>query len=510
MKYRMQESKEIIDKIRAYQQQELELRLSNYELKRLNDALKKAEERSAILNSIIESTDDGIISKNLNSVITSWNNAASRIFGYTEDEMIGESILKLIPEHLQDQETKFLEKLKSGKLIDHFQTQRLRKDGTFVDVSLTISPIYDSWGKLIGLSKIVHDITNEKIAESVSQRLAAIVESSDDAIISKDFNSIVTSWNEAATRIFGYSASEMIGESILKLIPNDRLDEEPKILAQLREGIRVEHFETERLRKDGTLISVSLTISPVKDLEGNIIGLSKIARDITEKSLVEKKKNEFVSFVSHELKTPLTSLKSYLQMALLKSNDADFTLKALTKADVQTKKMEHLIRDFLNISRFEEGQISIKQAQFDIAKLIADCIEDAGITSHKHTVIYDGISSVIVHGDEEKIMLVLTNLISNAQKYSPIGGEINISCTLIDQKAVVKVKDNGMGIALEDQKNMFQKFFRVENEQTKFISGFGIGLYLSSTILKLHKSTLKVESEIGKGSIFYFSLPLSK
>lgn len=505
----MNESKEIISKIKEYQQQEIELRLNNTELKRLNDTLKKAEEKSAILNSIIESTDDGIISKNLDSVITSWNNAACRIFGYSEKEMIGASILKLIPQHLQNQESKFLEQLRNGNRIEHFQTQRLRKDGSLVDVSLTISPVYNLSGSLIGLSKIVRDITKEKIAESIGQRLAAIVESSDDAIISKDFNSIITSWNEAATRIFGYTTSEMIGESILKLIPTDRLEEEPKILAQLREGIRVEHFETERLRKDGTLISVSLTISPVKDLNGNIIGLSKIARDITEKSLIEKKKNEFVSFVSHELKTPLTSLKSYLQMALLKPKDADFILKALTKADAQTKKMEHLIRDFLNVSRFEEGHINIKQTQFDIVKLISDCIEDAEISSHKHNVVYEGPTSIITEGDEEKITLVLTNLISNAQKYSPDGGEIKISCTLIEQKVTVGVKDNGIGITLDNQRNMFQKFFRVENEQTKFISGFGIGLYLSSTILKLHNSKLQLESEFGKGSLFYFSLPLS-
>ncbi|WP_421943517.1 PAS domain S-box protein [Pedobacter sp.] len=506
----MNESKEIINKIKEYQQQEIELRLSNTEIKRLNDALKKAEEKSAILNSIIDSTDDGIISKNLDSIITSWNNSATRIFGYSEKEMIGASILKLIPEHLQNQESKFLEQLKKGNRIEHFQTQRLRKDGTLVDVSLAISPVYNQDGALIGLSKIVRDITKEKVAESIGQRLAAIVESSDDAIISKDFNSIITSWNEAATRIFGYTASEMIGESILKLIPTDRLEEEPKILAQLKKGIRVEHFETERLRKDGTLISVSLTISPVKDLNGNIIGLSKIARDITEKSLIEKKKNEFVSFVSHELKTPLTSLKSYLQMALLKPQDADFILKALTKAETQTKKMEHLIRDFLNVSRFEEGHITIKQTPFDIVKLVSDCIEDAAIASHKHKVVYEGTTSIIVQGDEEKITLVLTNLISNAQKYSPDGGEIKVSCALIEHKVVVSIKDNGIGISLNDQRNMFQKFFRVENEQTKFIPGFGIGLYLSSTILKLHKSKLQVESEIGKGSVFYFSLPLNE
>ncbi|WP_231491647.1 PAS domain S-box protein [Pedobacter sp. Leaf170] len=504
----MIERKEIFEKINQYQEEELELKLNNSELRKIIEELRRAEEKSAILNSIIESTDDGIISKSLDGTITSWNNAASRIFGYEEAEMIGVSIFNLIPDSLQEQELKFLEQLKQGNSIEHFQTQRLRKDGSLVDVSLTISPVNNSNGDLIGLSKIVRDITKDKLAESVGQRLAAIVESSDDAIISKDFNSIIMSWNQAATRIFGYTAEEMIGTSILKIIPEDRLDEEPKILAQLRKGTRVEHFETVRRRKDGTLINVSLSISPVKDLEGNVIGLSKIARDITEKILIEKKKDEFVSFVSHELKTPLTSLKSYLQMALIKMNDKDFIHKALVKAEMQTRKMEHLIRDFLNVSRFENGQINTKNSNFNILKLITDCIENAEIASSKHSIIYDGLSEINVFADEEKITLVLTNLISNAQKYSPHGGTIYISCEVYEKNVTISVKDQGIGISAHDQLNMFQKFYRVENEQTKSIPGFGIGLYLCATILKLHNAQLKFKSEPGKGSVFYFSLPL--
>ncbi|RZL57799.1 MAG: ATP-binding protein, partial [Pedobacter sp.] len=145
----------------------------------------------------------------------------------------------------------------------------------------------------------------------------------------------------------------------------------------------------------------------------------------------------------------------------------------------------------------------------DIVKLISECIENAGISSNRHNVIYNGLPEINVFADEEKITLVLTNLISNAQKYTPAGGEINITCELIGERVLIKIKDNGIGISLNDQRNMFQKFFRVENEQTKFIPGFGIGLYLSSTIVKLHKSQLQVESEIGKGSAFHFSLSLS-
>ncbi|ARS39474.1 hypothetical protein CA265_07340 [Sphingobacteriaceae bacterium GW460-11-11-14-LB5] len=347
-----------------------------------------------------------------------------------------------------------------------------------------------------------------RLAEEKSAILTSIISSSDDAIVSKDLNGIVTSWNNAAARIFGYTAEEMIGSSILKVIPIDRHEEEPKILSQLRKGDRVDHFETIRRKKDGTLIHVSLTISPIKDSSGQVIGLSKIARDITEKKLVEKKKDEFISFVSHELKTPLTSLRSYIQIALhkLKLNGNDFIAHALTKAEQQTKKMENMITDFLHISRLEGGQLKFESARFDLVATIRSCIEDAEASSEKHQLVYEGENEAMVMGDAEKISLVMTNLLSNAQKYSPDGGIITVSCKRSDQNLIISVKDQGIGISSEDKKNMFQKFYRIRSEKTRNISGFGIGLYLSSSIISLHGSSISVESKLDEGSTFSFSL----
>jgi PAS domain S-box-containing protein len=504
----MKETDEIIQLIKEFEKRESDLQLDNEQLRRLNTALRHAEEKNAILNSIVSTSDDAIISKNLEGIITSWNESAFRIFGYTAEEIIGVSVLKLIPTDRQHEEPKILEQLKKGIRVDHFETKRMKKDGTLIDVSLTISPILDSDGKIIGLSKIARDITAQRSAEVDSNRLAAIIASTDDAIISKDLNSIVTSWNESACRIFGYTADEMVGSSILKLIPPDRQDEEPKILSELKKGNRVEHFETVRMKKDGTLIHVSLTISPIKDRSGNVIGLSKIARDITEKKLTEKKKDEFIGFVSHELKTPLTSLRSYIQVALHKSKGEkhDFISHALTKAEQQTKRMENMITDFLNISRFEDGQMKIEVSSFDLAAIIHSCMEDARITSSKHQLSYNGDTQAMVMGDVEKISLVLTNLISNAQKYSPDGGEIIISCNKTADGFTVSVKDHGIGISKGDQKNMFQKFYRIKSEKTRFISGFGIGLYLASSIIALHGSAISVESTLDLGSTFSFSL----
>lgn len=250
------------------------------------------EEERARLAAIVQSSDDAIIGKTLDGIVTSWNDAATRIFGYTAEEMIGESITVLIPPDRQDEEPRILEKLKKGEKIDHFETKRLTKNGQLLDVSLTISPIKDSRNQVIGASKIARNITRQKDSEIRSARLAAIVHSSDDAIIGKTLDGIITSWNDAATRIFGYTEKEMIGSSITRLIPEDRQDEEPRILEKLKRGEQVDHFETKRLTKSGELIDISLTISPIKDSDNNIIGASKIARDITRQKMKDQQLKE--------------------------------------------------------------------------------------------------------------------------------------------------------------------------------------------------------------------------
>ena len=356
----------------------------------------------------------------------------------------------------------------------------------------------------------VLDITDQVAAIEKSAKLAAIVETSDDAIISKTLNSIITSWNKSAERIFGYTEEEMIGQSILKLIPPEREDEEFQILATLRSGKRVDHFETKRMTKTGNLLDVSLTISPIKDSQGNIIGLSKIARDITERKQEEMRKNDFIAMVSHELKTPLTSIKSYIQVLLAKADqDHDpFIINALTRADVQTRKMTSMIQDFLNLARLEEGKIQLSSQVFELDPVVKEIVNDMQLLSTGHTIKYNGCTDINVYADKDKIGQVLINLLSNAVKYSPKGGDITISCEKVWEGVKIAVQDNGIGISAEDQKMLFTRFYRVKNERMKTVSGFGIGLYLVAEILGYHNSRIMVESEEGKGSTFYFTLPV--
>ena len=247
-------------------------------------ARTEAEHAALLLRAIVDSCDDAIISKNLDGVITSWNQSAERLFGYTAAEAVGQPVANLlVPHDRLDEETHILARLKRGERVDHFETVRRRKDGTLLDISLTISPVRDSAGTVIGASKIARDISERKRDDRAALLLSAIVDSSDDAIISKDLNGVITSWNQSAERVFGYTAAEAIGQPVATLlIPHDRQEEEPTILARLKRGERVEHFETVRRRKDGTLLDISLTISPVRNAQGVIAGASKIARDISE------------------------------------------------------------------------------------------------------------------------------------------------------------------------------------------------------------------------------------
>ncbi|WCT13439.1 PAS domain S-box protein [Mucilaginibacter jinjuensis] len=349
------------------------------------------------------------------------------------------------------------------------------------------------------------------VAHEYSVKLASIVESSDDAIIGKNLKGIVTSWNRGAEQIFGYTEHEIVGKSILTLIPEDRQHEEPMILGKLRNGEKIDHYETVRRRQDGRLIHVALTISPIHDKEGRVIGVSKIARDITEQKQDEQRKNDFIGMASHELKTPLTSLNALIQVLQrrLAASTDPFVPQALDKATRQTRKMTSLINGFLNVSRLESGKLEIAKSQFDLVALIREDLDEMRLTVSSHTFTLDAPGQVMVTADREKIGSVITNLLSNAVKYSPKANQVEIGCQVTDGEVIVSVHDEGMGIRPQDLSRIFDRYYRSGSEQIKHISGFGVGLYLSAEIIGRHGGTIRAASKKGAGSTFSFTLPLA-
>ncbi len=480
----------------------------------------EADEKQAALAAIVNSSDDAIISKTLGGIITSWNSAATKLFGYTEEEAVGQHISLIIPKDCMVEEDLIIENLHKGQKIEHFETVRIAKNGTEKFVSLTISPIKNKKGEVIGASKIVRDLSLKDGEEEKQARLAAIVSSSDDAIISKTLKGIITSWNESAHRMFGYTEKEAIGQHISLIIPKDRLDEETRIIEAIRRGEKIDHFETVRVAKDGTNRHLSITVSPIKNTRGKIIGASKVARDISLRIEAERQqalyterlqelnkyKDEFMVMASHELKTPLTVIMANLQLLqeLMKDDEnAIFVEKTVKQVD----KLSELIGNLLDVSKIQAGKLAMKRTNFDLNELLVEVSNNLQQTTKSHKIIYNSEGAkLMVCADRGKIEQVLINIISNAIKYSRLPGDIILNAYNKKRTITVNVTDKGIGIPKKDIENIFQRFFRVSGSASSF-SGSGVGLFISSEIIKSHGGKIWAESKLGKGSVFHFSLP---
>jgi PAS domain S-box-containing protein len=351
------------------------------------------------------------------------------------------------------------------------------------------------------------------------------VDSSDDAVVSKDLNGVVTSWNKGAQRIFGYTAEEMIGQSIVRLMPPDRVNEEPVILARLRRGERVEHFETVRVRKDGRLIDVSLTISPVRDDSGQIVGASKIARDISDQKVAQAKladahealrradrmKAEFISTLSHELRTPLNAINGWLQ--ILEDGPTQEELsQGLDVIRRNVRAQSQLIDDLLDLSRIESGKLVLDIQQVDVPVLIHAALEAiAPSAANRNVRLTTAFSSVdgVVMGDSNRLQQIIWNLLTNAVKFSQKGGRVHVMTQRSDSHLAITVSDNGIGIAPEHLETIFERFNQADATTTRKYGGLGLGLSIAKHLVELHGGRITAKSDgLGQGSTFVVRLPL--
>jgi PAS domain S-box-containing protein len=489
-----------------------------------------AEEAIRRLGAIVESSDDAILSKDLQGKIQSWNPSAERLFGYTAAEIIGQPISLLIPSDRKDEEAVILSRIRSGERVDHYETKRRRKDGTLIDISLTISPIKNAQNVVIGASKIARDISVRNETVEISRRLAAIVESSDDAIVSKNLQGVIQSWNAGAERLFGYTAAEAIGKPVLMLIPEGRQNEEPTILERLSRGERIDHYETVRRRKDGTLIDVSLTVSPITDVTGKVIGASKIARDITpqkrafneikeahEKALAANQaKDNFIAALSHELRTPLNPV-------LLIASDAakDTTLPDRVRGDFEAirKSVEleaRLIDDLLDLARITNGKLALNSQVHDLHAILSDAVATVRadlLAKHLPLISEFATPALWVQGDAVRLQQVFWNVLKNAVKFTPEGGRISL-LTRADASgnAVIEIADTGIGLTEEEIGRIFDSFTQGQHTQTGHrFGGLGLGLTITKLLTEMHGGTIRAASEgRGRGATFTILLPLAE
>lgn len=339
--------------------------------------------------------------------------------------------------------------------------------------------------------------------------LASIVESSQDSIVTIDLRRIITSWNKGAENLYGYSAEEVIGRPLsLVMLPRHIQDLINKVNDIVHE-LTVPIYETIRVHKNGREADLEILLSPVRDVSGNVIGISTVARDITLRKMQEKLKDDFISIASHELKTPVTSIKAYSQMILenLEQSGDEVSSSMMRKLDNQVDRLISLIRTLLDTTKLAAGEMLLNPEVFDLNMLIEEQIETFMLVSDKHSFIFKAGNLQQVSADKKLIGQVLTNIISNATKYSPKGGEIIITSRETDTGVEVSVQDFGIGIPNEVKEKIFERYFRVKDPHVAAASGVGLGLYITVGIVRQHGGTMSVQSEEGKGSTFYFTLP---
>ena len=378
--------------------------------------------------------------------------------------------------------------------------------------------------------------------------LAAIIESADDAIISKTLEGIITSWNAGAQRIFGYTAEEAIGKPVTMLIPLDHPDEEPTILARLRKGERIEHYETVRVRKDGRHIDISLTVSPIKGPNGQIVGASKIARDITdqrnarkaldaayaaanrarseaEQAAAEKErlyqkaeessrlKEEFLATISHELRTPLSAILGWTRMLRLGQLSEEDHVKALDTIERNARAQAQLIDDLLDVSRIVTGKLRMDVRPSDPNSFIDAAVEAVRPAAEAKGVRVQKVmdtGTVVIPGDPVRLQQVIWNLLSNAIKFTPRGGHVQIRSERVNSHLEIVVSDTGQGIAPDFLPHVFDRFRQADQKTSRQHGGMGLGLAIVRHLVELHGGVVLAASEgLGHGATFTVQLPIT-
>lgn len=625
---------------------------------------RAAQRTQARLAAIVEFSGDAIITKNLNSIIQTWNVGAEKLFGYKAEAVIGKPVTILFPEERLNEEDAILERLRRGQAVEHLETIRVARDGRRIPVSVSISPLKDSDGTVIGASKIIHDVTDivaardalmrekellvttlasigdgvivtdnqshvtflnpeaerltgwtnadaegrplsvvfrivnertRRVAENpvekalrlgtvvglanhtmllredgaefliddsaapihdkdgslfgvvlvfrdvteqrrlyeAREQLAAIVEYSGEAIATKNLDGIIQTWNASAEKLFGYRPDEIIGKSVTILIPPERLSEEVEILSRLRQGLPAERLETIRLTKNGTPVPVLVTVSPIKDPEGEVIGASKLIQDITARNRLERErqqllareqslraqseaagrmKDEFLATVSHELRTPLNAILGWATMLNRDNADPAIASRGIESIERNAKAQAQLIEDLLDVSRIISGKVHLDVREVTLTPIIHEALDAVRPAAEAKSIrLTVSIESAAEHlrADPGRLQQVIWNLLSNSIKFTAPGGEVQVTVRRIAAVAEIRVTDTGDGIDPKFLPYVFDRFQQADSSLTRKHGGLGLGLSITRHLVEMHGGTVEAHSEgKGRGATFSVKLPI--
>jgi PAS domain S-box-containing protein len=498
---------------------------------------KEGEVTSHLLASIVESSDDAIISKDLQGIISSWNKGAERIFGYTAEEVIGRPITILITPDREDEEPTILKRICAGLPIEHYETVRRRKDGQLIDVSITVSPLKDEFGNIVGASKIARDITERKLAEQEIAFQARLLNAVEQAVIATDLKGKILFWNAFAEGLYGWTADEAVDASIFdRVLPENSQDKAKEIFAFLQEG---QSWSGELLlrRRDGSTFPALVTDSLITNDKGEPIGVVGVSIDVTELKRAEEEKaellkreqlaraeaekankikDEFLATLSHELRNPLNVVIGYSE--ILRRSEAPGAETFVTKAaDVIRRNalaQSQLVSDLLDLSRLQTGKLAIDRQPVSLTTIINDAIETVKAEAEDKNITLDlsvdgENQSLIIEGDPVRLGQIAWNLLNNAVKFTRPSGLIRISLKRVDGLAELIVEDTGQGIPADFLPHVFEIFRQADASSARKQGGLGIGLALVKQLAERHGGWVTAESEgKGLGARFTVLLPL--
>ncbi len=471
----------------------------------------------------LKSIGDAVVVTDVAGRVTFLNAVAEKLTGWPLADAAGqpfEKIFHIVNEHtgkpVEHPVAKVLETGGIVGLANH--TILITRDGRRVPIDDSGAPVRQASGDLVGVVVVFRDVTERKQAEHERAWLAAIVESSDDAIVSKTLDGIVTSWNPAAVRLFGYEPADIVGKPITTIIPPELRSEEVEILARLRRGEQIDHYETVRLAKNGRRIDISLTISPIKGADGTIIGASKIARDVTQRKRNERllreadhQKDEFLATLAHELRNPLAPICAAAELLKNAKTLAPELRAATAILERQARHITHLVDDLLDISRITSGRIRLQQEAIELGELmksVVDSHRQAADTARHHLTLGASGTPIHVSGDRVRLTQILSNILHNAIKYTSPGGRVEVALRTEERQAVASIRDNGMGIPAEKLEHIFEPFAQLDTSYQHGDGGLGIGLTLAKRLVELHGGTIEAYSAgRGKGTEFLIRLP---
>jgi PAS domain S-box-containing protein len=481
-----------------------------------------------LLASIVESSNDAIIGKSLDGIIQSWNAAAEQLFGYTAEQAVGQHISLVIPPERMAEEDQIIASLKEGKRLEHYETERVCSDGRRIIVSLTISPIKDEAGNVVGASKIARDVTDRKRAETERQMFVTLVENSTDFIGICDLEGVPFFINQAGLEMVGLNDIEAARHTSVRdfFFPEDQ----PKMMNQffpevLKEGhgeieVRFRHFKTgeprwmaykvlaltDEANKPRAFATVSQDITERKRLEDN---LRRLAIDLSN---ADRRKNEFLATLAHELRNPLAPMSNMLEVVKRAEGDNVVVKRAHETLERQLAQMVRLVDDLLDLNRVTHDRLELRRSEVELSSVIEQAVEVARplVDSAGHHLTIDLPDEPIhFYADHARLAQLFGNLLNNSGKYTRPGGTISLSAKRAGDEVVVTVKDNGAGIPQDKLDSIFDMFMQVDRTSDRSQGGLGIGLTLVKRLTEMHGGSIEARSDgEGKGSEFIVRLPV--